>query len=80
MNCTLEYSENLAVWTTPRRMMLDKGGQSKVSKKVGIIPEYSRISSHLFWEWVADCVRQESKMREVFAVHLCYTDAADIAD
>jgi hypothetical protein len=40
-------------------MMLEKAGQPKVSKKVDVIPE-------VFWEWIADYVRQESKIEEVF--------------
>lgn len=42
-------------------MMLDVYGQSKVSKKIDIIRD-------VFWEWIADCVPEESKIEEVFSL------------
>jgi hypothetical protein len=39
--------------------MLDVHGQCKVSKKIDVICD-------VFWEWIADCMLEESKMGEVF--------------
>jgi hypothetical protein len=44
--------------STPRRMMLERGGQSNWAKK-GVIRD-------VFWEWIADSMPEESKIEEVF--------------
>ncbi len=46
-----------------------------------ILPNLLALVGEVEGEVICDlaCGRQESKIREVFAVHACYTEAADVA-
>ncbi len=51
---------------TPRRMMLERGGQSNWAKKLVSSPRLIE-SRHLFWEWVLTVGGEEQDGRSFFA-------------